>query len=441
MSLRVASFKLVSSRWNPSHFTWNAAAENLENLVALEYSMTWGPQGSEDPRVDMSWVRNRFPAFSHFPARGPRAVENEHQFALILEKMDEEEEQQEEGLDQNEEPKPKVQNPLDLRYGYAVSVIAGVNVDLTPLRESIVGIPGIGILTKSDVIEAMDEPVLAEKVQKILSEEGAEVDPTTFSELLRVVLNRDAPDPPEELTQEPDDPISALLSIPRGPRRFHFSFDFPSNVDDERHAVNGGVPDAIFLVNKAPASSALPAETESSEELSPEEEEQRREEKQRAIAEGERRVALFEALKGMAAVERNPYKDTAFEVVPIPAAADGEEDPAAAAGAPLLRAMAATLRTFVAARLHYLEWAAGVPRYRVGAAVPPPEAADLRHYDRLLSALPHSALSVPYILGPTPHNRHHLPTVSVDPFPLFFGRCSPLIPGSAVARRPPRAGR
>ena len=219
MSLRVASFKLVSSRWNPSHFTWNAAAENLENLVALVYSMTWGPQGSEDPRVDMSWVRNRFPAFSHFPARGPRAVENEHQFALILEKMDEEEEQQEEGLDQNEEPKPKVQNPLDLRYGYAVSVIAGVNVDLTPLRESIVGIPGIGILTKSDVIEAMDEPVLAEKVQKILSEEGAEVDPTTFSELLRVVLNRDAPDPPEELTQEPDDPISALLSIPRGPRR------------------------------------------------------------------------------------------------------------------------------------------------------------------------------------------------------------------------------
>ena len=148
---------------------------------------------------------------------------------------------------------------MQMRYSFAVSVMAEDGVDLSSLRELIAGesIRGLSLLTREQVEIADDDAEAAAKrydwKEKKASGEidgEASMPHDIFGLLLRSILKRPAPDPPPD-PPENDESSDILLRIPRGPRKFVFSFDMPASVEEARELPSDCGIDAMILVKQA----------------------------------------------------------------------------------------------------------------------------------------------------------------------------------------------
>lgn len=270
------------------------------------------------------------------------------------------------------------------RYAYSVALLADEGVELDKLAELISGggAQGIQLLTTAQILAADDDPELAEQAKAL----GGEVKPSEelLSRMLKVVMDRPAPvtpaDPPVG-----NSPEQELLSFAGGPRLIHVCTDLVLTEELARTHVDGGFVDAVILCTVSPLSRSGTGlgEDGSEEETDP----AVLEEKKNMSGQAKARQALFKKLKEMAALHP-PEGDERMAGMGFGSINILDDDPQQA-----LTDMAKLLCVLVKSRIEYFSWTEGVPIRLLQT-----QKIDRRHYDRVLSSVPHSCLSLPIIM-------------------------------------------
>jgi hypothetical protein len=277
------------------------------------------------------------------------------------------------------------------RPAYCIALLAGANVKPDALKELIAGgsTYGLQLLDYGDILSAEDDPDLAAQVKSL--EEGARPAPELVSGLLHSVLRRPAPaseNSSAEFEGNNNEPGKELLGIQGGPRVFQACYNLPLSEELARRQVDGGFVDAVILCTQAPKVVKEDAEAEQAEEEPAEIDPAVLEERKKLLEEGMQREETFMRLKGMASEAANAAGHARINNVVFGTLSVPDEDPPQALG-DLIK----LLVVLVKADVEYSEWIQGVRMFDA-----PEASTERRHYDRVLSSLPHSCLSVPILL-------------------------------------------
>lgn len=270
------------------------------------------------------------------------------------------------------------------RYAYSVALLADQGVKLDKLAELIEGgaAQGIQLLRTAQILAAEDNSELAEQAKAL----GGEAKPSEelLSKMLKVVMDRPAPVPPADMPMG-DSPEQELLCLEGGPRLIHVCTDLVLTEELARTHVDGGFVDAVILCTVSPLSRSGTGlrEDDPEEETDP----AVLEENNNLSDQAKARQALFKKLKDMASLHP-PEGDERVAGMGFGSINIVEDDPQQA-----LTDMAKLLCVLVKSRIEYFSWTEGVPVRHLQ-----PQKIDRRHYDRVLSSVPHSCLSLPIIM-------------------------------------------
>jgi hypothetical protein len=288
------------------------------------------------------------------------------------------------------------------RNSYCVALLAGPNVKLDGLQDLIAGGSAVGVqnLDYSDILGTQENEELSAQVKAL--GDGQQPPPELLSGLLESILSRTHPATSAQ-DLEGDEPGKELLRIEGGPRKFYVCHDFPLTEDLARNQVDGGFVDAVIFCTEAPQP-ADGGEEQATEDA--ETDPAILEERAKMLEEAQLREKTFLKLKEMAS-EAPPVgvanmANVAFGTLSV-SSSDFQQ---------ALNDLLKLLVVMIKARVEYGEWMKGV-KVVDAPAIP----VDRRHYDRVLSSLPHSCLSVPIVLhalveqvvqqaGPAPDTGH-----------------------------------
>jgi hypothetical protein len=291
---------------------------------------------------------------------------------------------------QSQPPVEEINTKKPRRHAYCIALLAGANVKSDALKELIAGgsTYGLQLLDYGDILSAEDDPELAAQAKSL--GEGAQPDPELVSGLLRSILRRPAPASENSSAEfEGNEPGKELVGIQGGPRVFQVCHNLPLNEELARRRVDGGFVDAIILCTQAPKTQEDAGAEEQQAEGEPAEVDPAiLEEQKKLLEEGLKREETFMRLKEMAsedapAAGHAKINDVVFGTLSVP-----DADPQQA-----INDLVKLLVVLVKADVEYCDWIQGVQVFDA------PEASiERRHYDRVLSSLPHSCLSVPIML-------------------------------------------
>eukprot|EP00282_Hemiselmis_andersenii_P016723 CAMPEP_0114115254 /NCGR_PEP_ID=MMETSP0043_2-20121206/3873_1 /TAXON_ID=464988 /ORGANISM="Hemiselmis andersenii, Strain CCMP644" /LENGTH=327 /DNA_ID=CAMNT_0001207509 /DNA_START=58 /DNA_END=1038 /DNA_ORIENTATION=+ len=298
----------------------------------------------------------------------------------------------EEGEGEEAQP-PEEEAPKKPRFSYCVALVAGEGVKLNALVDALGGgsVAGMAPLPLATILSAEDDAATLEEITALGLEEGALPPPGLISRQLKAVLDRPWP---EEVPAAPegDAPGKEMMSVEGGPRLFHVCADLPLSEETVNSSVPGGFPDLVVLVTRPPRPVSTGEEGEPAATPDPQGEEAiaaakaAEEEKAKGVA----RVQFYQKLIDMATEPPPVGTDLMADVAFGEVSWVDEEQTAEAASQ-----LAKLVHVMVQGKVDYKQWAEEVA---VVDSQPPERPADRRHYDRVLSSVPASCLSVPMIL-------------------------------------------